>query len=195
MHVAVSAPSALQHDLPAVLPGHVRYDFSAFSQSHYGACRDFQDDVRAVLPVAALFAAFLSVRRGIFSVIAVVGQSVHPGIHLEDNISAPAPVSAVRAAVRDKFLTAETDMSVTALSGPDQDLRSVCKHNIPFKRKGIAQSATPLFFPQSDSDYSAAASTSTGMIETCFLNLPSLENLTTPSAFAYSVSSLPRPTF
>ena len=41
-----------------------------------------------------------------------------------------AAIAAVRPAVRYKKLSAETDMSVSALTGADQNFCSVCKHGI-----------------------------------------------------------------
>ena len=55
---------------------------------------------------------------------------------------AAAAVAAVRPAVRYKKLSAETDMSVSALTGADQNFCSVCKHcGFPFLKYN--ESAVP----------------------------------------------------
>lgn len=80
--------------------------------------------------MASAFSARLAVGSRKLSSVAVINQCIQSFVNFKNNVSAFAAIAAVRPAVRYKKLSAETDMSVSALTGADQNFCSVCKHGI-----------------------------------------------------------------
>ena len=78
--------------------------------------RNFQDKIGTVGTVAAFIAALFTVAGFEHILVLVCKKSIHTLVDFEYNISAFSAVTAIRSACRDVFLTAETDVSVTALS-------------------------------------------------------------------------------
>ena len=78
--------------------------------------------------MASAFTALFSVSGGIFSFVAVIYKCVKTFIHFKDQISALATVSAVRTTVGNIKLSSEAAMPISALTGADEYLSSVCKH-------------------------------------------------------------------
>ena len=78
--------------------------------------------------MAAFLAALFSRFRGKFCTVTVFGQIGETFIHLENHIAAFSAVSAVRTAVGHEKLPTEAHMTVSAFSGADKYLCSVCKH-------------------------------------------------------------------
>ena len=129
MLVAVAAASPGKENDSPVVTGHIGNDFSAFGFFDNSAFRNLNYDVFAILAAAVAFAAFLPVYRLLFADMPEIGQGVQAFVHLENNISAPSAVSAVRAAVRYILFSAERNVTVPAFAASDINSRSVCKHN------------------------------------------------------------------
>ena len=72
----------------------------------------------------------------------VVRERRRPFIHLKDHIAALTAVSAVRTAVRDKFLPVEGYVTVPSFSALYEDPCSVYKirHIVTFEKKGFKHS-------------------------------------------------------
>ena len=92
-----------------------------------GAVRDLDDKILSVLSVAALFPAFFSVFRNIFSLHSEISQGIHAFIDFKDQISSTATVAAVRSAGGHIKLTAEGNMPVAAFSAFDRNSGCICK--------------------------------------------------------------------
>lgn len=71
--------------------------------------------------MASAFSARLAVGSRKLSSVAVINQCIQSFVNFKNNVSAFAAIAAVRPAVRYKKLSAETDMSVSALTGADQN--------------------------------------------------------------------------
>src|SRR5699024_5860554 len=94
------------------------------------AARHADDEVRAVLALAALAAAVFARRGDVFFLVAEVHQRGQVVIHLEDDRAAAAAVAAVRPAGGDILLAVEADLAVPALAGDDLDLCNIDKHGL-----------------------------------------------------------------
>ena len=131
MHIAVSPAAALQDHLPAVFTGHIRDDFPGLGKANDGPCRNPQDQILSVRPVASLLAARFAVGCGKLAAVPVIDQGIQAVIHHKYDITALPAVSAIRTAGCHELLPAKADMSVAALPGADYNLCSVCKHTFP----------------------------------------------------------------
>ena len=130
MHVSFTAPSSPEDHFTEIVSGHIRNDFPGGSVGYDRSFRDLQYDILAVSAVAAFLSAFFSILSLIFAAIAVFSKGILPFIDFHDHVAAFTAVSAVRASVCHVFFTAKADMAVSAFPGPDDDLRSVCKHSL-----------------------------------------------------------------
>ena len=128
MHIPKAALSALQNNLPAVFGGHIRNDLSGFCLTDDGSRRDLQDNICAILSVAAALAALLSVLSREFCLMPVIIQGIEAFIHFKNHIAASSAVTAVWTAVRYIELSSEAYMPVSAFSCPYKYFCSVCKH-------------------------------------------------------------------
>ena len=116
-----------------MLTGHIGDDLTGFKILDDSSFGDFDHKILAVLSVTALLSALFSAGGDIFSYMAEISKGVQSLVNLEDNISAAAAISAVRAAIRYLKLPAEADMSVSAFSGFNKDFCTVCEHvTFPF---------------------------------------------------------------
>ena len=116
MHVPDAAPSAADHDHPAVVPGHIRDHLSALIVTDHGAFRHTYDKILSVGTMAAPLCTGLTAFCHIFPDMPEISQCVQAVAHFKNNISALAAVAAVGTACRHKEFPAEADMSVSALA-------------------------------------------------------------------------------
>ena len=138
MRVAPAAVAALCRDIRLVIR-HILHDLSGFLVADDRAARHADDEVRAVLALAALAAARLAGRRDILFLVAEVQERRQIVIHLEDDRAAAAAVAAVRAARRDILFAVEADLAVAALAGNDLDLCNINKHSVVLLSSGSMQ--------------------------------------------------------
>ena len=101
------------------------------------AARHADDQIGAILALAAVAAAVFARSGDIFLLIAEVHQGGEVVVHLEDDRAAAAAVAAVRPAGGVVLLTVEADLAVAALAGDDLDLRNVNKHWLSSFPKGV----------------------------------------------------------
>ena len=78
--------------------------------------------------IISLLFALLTVTGFVFADMPEICQGIQALVHLEDHVTAPSAVSAVRPAAGHIFFSAEGDVAVAALAASDIDSRSVCKH-------------------------------------------------------------------
>ena len=113
---------------PAVLTGHIGDDLSGLVVTDNGSLRDLDDKIIPIGAVAALFAAGLAVLRAVLPLMAEIHQRIQAVADLENDVAAPAAVTAVRPSGRDKQFPAEADVSVAAVSRLNKDFCTVLKH-------------------------------------------------------------------
>ena len=128
VHIAIPPAASLQDHLSAVFTGHIRDDFPGLGKANHSPCRNPQDQILSVRPVASLLAARFTVGCGKLAAVPVIDQSVQAVVHHKYDIAALPAVAAIRTAGCHKLLPAEADVSVAALPGADNNLCSVCKH-------------------------------------------------------------------
>ena len=126
VHVSPAAPAAFRRNEGFSI-GHVVHEASRFGVADQGSPRHTDLEIVAILAGAAFPLAVRAVGSGVFSLIAEVHQGRHVIVREKDNASAPAAVSAVRAAGRDVLFPVEGDRTVPALSGVQVDPRFVNK--------------------------------------------------------------------
>ena len=128
MHVALSAASAAQYNLSAVVAGHIANNFSGSIITNNGSLRNFDHQTFTICSMTTTLSTFFSIFCYILSDMTKIDQRVQTLIYFEDDVSASAAVSAIRAAVRDIKLTTETYMTIASLTGLDKNLCLIGKH-------------------------------------------------------------------
>ena len=136
MRVAPAAVAALCRDIRLVIR-HILHDLSGFLVADDRAARHADDEVRAVLALAALAAARLAGRRDILFLVAEVQKRRQIVIHLEDDRAAAAAVAAVRTALRNELLAAEASGTIAAFAALNFDIGFVDEFHVePRKKSG-----------------------------------------------------------
>ena len=136
MHIAPAAVAALGRDERLVVR-QVLDDLPGLLVADDRAARHADNEIRAVLALAALAATVFTRRGDVFLLIAEVQQGGEVVIHLEDDRAAAAAVAAVRPAGGNILLAVETDLAVAALAGDDLDLGNINKHWLSSFPKGV----------------------------------------------------------
>jgi len=128
MDVAPTAVSAFQEDEAAgIFETEVVDELACFSVAYESSGRQEDDAVFAVFAVALLSLAVAAGLSLEFLSVAQMNQSSQVSADFEDQISAPAAVSAGRSSMRNIFLSAEGYAAVSALSGRHFDKRFISK--------------------------------------------------------------------
>ena len=171
MHIPLAATATLQYDFTHIVAGHIRNNLAGFCVFNDSSFWNLDYQIGTVGSVAAALAALLTVFGNILAHMTKIRKGIQPLVHLKDDVSAFAAVTAIGTAIRNKKLPAKTDMTIAALSGLYKNFCTICKHKfflffLPYGEKS-RRTTRRLFVNYSDT-------TSLGYTETCFLSLPFL---------------------
>lgn len=131
MGVAPAASAALCGD-KRLVRRHVRHQSARFVVKNERPLGHGDNQILARFSEAALRAARLSRRGGVFAFIAEIRQRVQPRVHLEHDVAAAPAVAAVGAARRDIFLAVKRHGAVAAVPRFHGDHCLVDKHTLHF---------------------------------------------------------------
>ena len=124
-----AAPALAEHIVLAA--GHILNDRVRLGVAHEGAARDLDDEILPALALTAAALPVLSVRRGVFALVAEVHQGRQVIVHPQHDAAAVAAVAAVGATRRHIFFAVEGDRAVAAAARLDTDLYLINKHFSP----------------------------------------------------------------
>ena len=131
MTVSPTATAALAEH-KRLFTGHIVYNFIGLRIADQRPPGHPNGEGLSILPAAPRTLAVSAVASHIFSFIAEIHQCGHMVIHLHNNISTPAAVSAIRAAGGNIFFPVKRNSTVAALSGFDGDACLIyerCRHS------------------------------------------------------------------
>ena len=120
---AVAAPAQDE----GLIVGHIPNDLLGLGIPDDGAPGDLDDQGCAVLAGAVLACAVAAVFCHVLALVAEVHQGGHAGVGLDDDVAAPAAVTAVGTAVGDILFPVEGHRAVAAGTGTNQDAGGINK--------------------------------------------------------------------
>ena len=134
MPVAPAAAPAFAED-EVLVGGHILDDFAALGVAHQRSWRHGNHRVLARGAVHLARLAVSAVFGDEFALVAEGKQGVGALVDAQDDVAAPAAVTAVGSARGDIFFAAEGDGAVSAVSRLDIDFYMIDKHIVSFPRR------------------------------------------------------------